>query len=90
MLPSGGQCSIVPMSLVVRTQHSAMAFLLVLPLLIQCTNSRVCAQIGCMYGVRFVSMRGDVFTVSPKIFHPYWIFVVLCVPPSFRHLLLRY
>ena len=55
MLPSSQQHGVVPMSLVVRRQHCAVAFLLVRPST-QCMNCRVCSQFWCKYGAKFVSM----------------------------------
>ena len=57
MLPSSQQCSTVPVSLVVRTQHSAIAFVLVRPSLTKCMKCRVSSRFWCIYGAKFVSMN---------------------------------
>ena len=55
MLPSSQQCSSVPQSLLVSTQHFDMAFLSVRPSLTHCMNCRVRSQLWCIYGAKFVS-----------------------------------
>ena len=50
LLPSSQLYCNVLVSLVVRTQYCAIAFLLVRPSLTQCMNFQVCSQLWCLYG----------------------------------------